>query len=86
MLRCFCGGLTPPSCSCQASPMAKPKPIFRRGLQVGLICLSVFAFLGAGDNSARFNNLGHRLMCVCGCNYVLLECNHVGCPYSDRNA
>jgi len=84
MLRCFCGGLTPPSCSCQASPMAKPKPIFRRGLQVGLICLSVFAFLGAGDDSARFNNLGHRLMCVCGCNYVLLECNHVGCPYSDR--
>ena len=23
-------------------------------------------------------------MCVCGCNQVLLECNHVGCAYSDR--
>ena len=23
-------------------------------------------------------------MCVCGCNQVLLECNHVGCTYSDR--
>ena len=23
-------------------------------------------------------------MCMCGCNQVLLECNHVGCPYSDR--
>ena len=22
-------------------------------------------------------------MCTCGCNYVLLECNHVGCPLSD---
>jgi cytochrome c-type biogenesis protein CcmH len=24
------------------------------------------------------------MMCVCGCNQILLECNHVGCPYSDR--
>jgi cytochrome c-type biogenesis protein CcmH len=23
-------------------------------------------------------------MCVCGCGQVLLECNHVGCPDSDR--
>ena len=23
-------------------------------------------------------------MCACGCNQVLLECNHVGCTYSDR--
>ena len=22
-------------------------------------------------------------MCICGCNQVLLECNHVGCPDSD---
>src|SRR5205823_11808380 len=24
------------------------------------------------------------ILCVCGCNQVLLECNHVGCAYSDR--
>jgi cytochrome c-type biogenesis protein CcmH len=24
------------------------------------------------------------MMCVCGCNQILLECNHVGCQYSDR--
>src|SRR5713226_6627218 len=59
-------------------------PIFRRGLQVALLCLMVFAFLGSGDESARFNSLGHRLMCVCSCNQILLECNHVGCTYSDR--
>ena len=40
-------------------------------------------FLGA-DTDARFNKLGHQLMCMCGCNQVLLECNHVGCTYSDR--
>ena len=30
------------------------------------------------------DDLGHRLMCVCSCNQILLECNHVGCNYSDR--
>ena len=23
-------------------------------------------------------------MCACGCRQILLECNHVGCSYSDR--
>ncbi len=55
-----------------------------RSLHMAMLCLIVFALLGAGDEGARFNNLGHRLMCVCGCNQILLECNHVGCTYSDR--
>ena len=50
---------------------------------VALFCL-LFIFIGAGDESARFNDLGHRMMCVCGCNQILLECNHVGCAYSTR--
>ena len=40
-------------------------------------------FLGAGDE-ARFNKLGHRMMCTCGCGQILLECNHVGCQSSDK--
>jgi len=40
--------------------------------------------MGAGDEGSRFNELGHRMMCVCGCSQILLECNHVGCSYSDR--
>jgi cytochrome c-type biogenesis protein CcmH len=40
--------------------------------------------LGAGAPSSRFDALGHKLMCVCGCGQILLECNHVGCPDSDR--
>jgi cytochrome c-type biogenesis protein CcmH/NrfF len=39
--------------------------------------------LGA-DPSSRFNKLGHQMMCACGCGQILLECNHVGCPDSDR--
>jgi cytochrome c-type biogenesis protein CcmH/NrfF len=26
------------------------------------------------------DNLGHRLMCSCGCAQLLGECDHVGCP------
>ncbi len=59
-----------------------PNPL-RRLLQLALVCVAIFAFMGAGDDAARFNDLGHRLMCVCGCNQILLECNHVGCKYSD---
>ena len=55
----------------------------RRPASIALIALIVLLTIGAGDD-ARFNSLGHKLMCVCGCNQVLLECNHVGCAYSDR--
>ncbi len=52
--------------------------------QICLLLLTSMLLLGAGDDAARFTSLGHRLMCMCGCNQVLLECNHVGCQYSDR--
>jgi cytochrome c-type biogenesis protein CcmH len=56
----------------------------KRTLQAGVLFITLLFLLGAGDQSARFNDLGHRLMCACGCNQILLECNHVGCSYSDR--
>ena len=34
-------------------------------------------------NVARYDKLGHQMMCVCGCAQILIECNHVGCPDSD---
>src|SRR4030088_290656 len=55
----------------------------QRTLQSALLCLAIFLFLGSGDEAARFDHLGHQLMCICGCHQILLECNHVGCPDSD---
>jgi len=55
----------------------------RRTLQCALLVIAVIAFGGAGDPSSRFKELGHQIMCICGCNQILLECNHVGCPDSD---
>jgi cytochrome c-type biogenesis protein CcmH len=55
----------------------------RKSAGIVLLCLAVFALLGAGDPATRFNEIGHQMMCICGCNQILLECNHVGCPASD---
>ena len=50
--------------------------------QVALIVIAVVFTTAAADTTARFDKLGHRIMCSCGCNQLLLECNHVGCTYS----
>jgi cytochrome c-type biogenesis protein CcmH/NrfF len=65
------------------SPRSLRLNLLRRGLQVMAVSLAAILLMGAGDD-ARFNKLGHNLMCACGCRQILLECNHVGCSYSDR--
>ncbi len=60
------------------------RDVRRRTPTFALLLLLTYFLLAAGDDNARFKTLGHRLMCMCGCNQVLLECNHVGCQYSDR--
>src|ERR1700689_4200264 len=65
------------------TPKTKPPRRSRKIAQTLLLCLAVFTLLGAGDPATRFNEIGHQMMCVCGCKQILLECNHVGCPDSD---
>ena len=58
---------------------------FKRLVQLATLVLASLLFLGAGDRAEqRFQDLGHKLMCKCGCNQILLDCNHVGCSYSER--
>jgi cytochrome c-type biogenesis protein CcmH len=57
-----------------------------------LICvavLGVFAIaplmttpIGAQQLSDRAKQIGGKFMCMCGCNQVLTQCNHVGCTVS----
>jgi cytochrome c-type biogenesis protein CcmH/NrfF len=62
----------------------KSNSFARRAFGTCVLCVAVFALMGAGsDPAARFHDLGHRMMCICGCGQILLECNHVGCPDSD---
>lgn len=53
-------------------------------LQISAVCLLLVFSVGAGDIGARYNSLGHQMICTCGCNQVLLECNHVGCTVSTQ--
>ena len=59
-------------------------PTWLRMLQLAALFLAATFFLGADPSGARFENLGHKLMCRCGCSQILLECNHVGCAYSEK--
>src|SRR5246127_1836841 len=61
----------------------KTNILARRGAQFALLSLAIFLFSGASDPSTRFTEVGHQLMCICGCGQILLECNHIGCPASD---
>lgn len=56
----------------------------RRVLQLSVIFLGLMFTMGASDANSRFESLGHKMMCQCGCNQVLLECNHVGCTTSEQ--
>ena len=56
----------------------------RRPFQAVLVCLLAIVMLGASDPEARFNSIGHKMVCACSCGQILLECNHVGCPDSAR--
>jgi hypothetical protein len=57
----------------------------KRLAEILLLCVAVTMMMGADTADARFQKLGHKIMCTCGeCPYLLLECNHVGCPNSTR--
>ncbi len=55
-----------------------------KGAQALALAIAVCFSMGASNASSRFNDLGHRLMCTCGCAQLLGECNHVGCTESGR--
>ena len=50
--------------------------------QLALVCALIAVTAGATDATARYQKDSHQLMCGCGCNQLLGECNHVGCPSS----
>jgi cytochrome c-type biogenesis protein CcmH/NrfF len=64
--------------------MKKLNSTFRRAVHCGLLGLAVTLLAGAGDPTARFKDIGSRLMCTCGsCGDTAVSCNHIGCSVSD---
>lgn len=54
--------------------------------EILLLCSAIGLLVGADESpDARFKRLGGKIMCTCGvCEYMLLECNHVGCQNSEQ--
>jgi cytochrome c-type biogenesis protein CcmH len=46
------------------------------------IAIALMLSMGATNPTVRYHRIGHELMCVCGCNEILAECNHESCPDS----
>jgi len=67
-----------------AAEVQYSKPAIHPWVVVLAALLIATAAFAAPSTESRFNNLGHRMMCTCGCGQVLLECNHVGCQSSDK--
>ena len=80
------GSLEPTRISGLSQTRSQTRPRFSgrmvRVAQALLVACVVCFSVGATDPQARFNDLGHKMMCTCGCGQVLLECNHVGCTVS----
>jgi hypothetical protein len=55
-------------------------PVWIKAAQALLLAVAVVFSMAASDASARQENLGHRVMCQCGCAQLLGECDHYGCP------
>jgi cytochrome c-type biogenesis protein CcmH len=55
-------------------------PFWVKSAQAALLAVAVCFSLGASDASSRFDDLGRKLMCTCGCVQLLGGCDHAGCP------
>lgn len=56
----------------------------KRILKSLLLPLALVLLMGADNQEARFQKVGSKIMCTCGCAEMLLQCDHVGCPNSDQ--
>jgi cytochrome c-type biogenesis protein CcmH len=66
-------------------PRILDRSVVRVWLQLSAACLLLVFMVGAGDTTARYNYLGNqKLICTCGCNQILLKCNHIGCTVSTQ--
>lgn len=75
-----------PHCGRRSASRGTPRStgLLGRATHACVVILLATFLLGAGDEAARFDKLGHNMICGCGCRQILLECNHVGCQVSDK--
>jgi cytochrome c-type biogenesis protein CcmH/NrfF len=52
---------------------------FRNALILFAVCLWAGASLGAANSKPTLKSLGDAVICQCGCNQTMQECNHIEC-------
>jgi cytochrome c-type biogenesis protein CcmH/NrfF len=52
--------------------------------EILLLCCAIALLMGADSENVRYERVGGKIMCACGCAQMLLKCNHVGCQDSDQ--
>ena len=62
----------------------RPLRRFGTATAAALVCLVGLGSLGwaqdAAGGEAAFRRVSNRILCQCGCNYMVLSCNHLDCP------
>ncbi len=56
----------------------------KRLAHISVLVTALLLLMGADNDTSRYNSVGGKIMCTCGCAELLLQCNHVGCQSSDR--
>ena len=62
--------------------MTKRRPIGAILLSIVGVMSTLLGTPGYAQQTDRARQIGGKFMCMCGCNQVLTQCNHVGCTTS----
>jgi cytochrome c-type biogenesis protein CcmH/NrfF len=62
--------------------MIRPRRLIALFLGVTATSASLFVAPVVAQQTARAKQIGGKFMCMCSCNQVLTQCNHVGCTTS----
>lgn len=62
--------------------MTRPRRLVALLLGITGASAPVFVAPAVAQQTARAKQIGGKFMCMCGCNQVLTQCNHVGCTTS----
>jgi cytochrome c-type biogenesis protein CcmH/NrfF len=62
--------------------MTKHRRLMTFSLGLASALAALFVVPARAQQTARAKQIGGKFMCMCGCNQVLTQCNHVGCTTS----
>ena len=62
--------------------MTRTRPLLLASILLATASVPIVAVRVAAQQSDRAKQIGGKFMCMCGCNQVLTQCNHVGCTTS----